>query len=346
MQLLASITVAVMVQVTAFEYRENAPLLLFPYSRSQAACSLPEAMANPAALPVLDNTYFVFSGSHPYTLGGLFSSTMKAGHGSGLWGAQVLWTRTGIDVYSEDAVEVSAGVRPVKYISFGAGVQYYHLSVAMKEIERGVDHWNMKFSLRITPVRWLSISFMQEGVMSYVLDSSRKLQFPEWSLGAAVRPVRGFEINWNINSTAFGYVNTLAASANLMKFLVLGLGYSKETVSYAVSLSAVYRHIAVSYGLRYHTHLGMTHSVSLTLGLKSMEVEPVSYGKRHGAISTGAVKKIDINACGEDELDTVPVLSPLYRDRIIRYRRVFGPLSLKALTQIGMSRSEINDLLD
>ena len=345
MQSLLVLVVAGLMQVSAFEYRENTPAALFPYARAQVYRTAPESCLHPAMLPGSSNTWAIFAGSNPYMLEGLYSSTINIGHCAEKWGVQGLWARTGIEGYNEHTVEAGCGLRLIRYVSLGLGFTYYNMSVDMDGLHEEEHHWNMRASIVICPVHWFSISFLQDSMMSYFLEESAEFQFPEWSLGAGIRPIQGLEINWNINSTALGYVNTISASANLLKYFTLSLGYSKETMSYGAAVGFLYKHISLSYGLRYHTHLGMSHSLALTVALKPMKIESINYGRKSKGLFAAPDKKIDINTCAPDELKKIPGLSELHCRRIMLYRKTMGPLSEKALEQIGMTRAEIDSLL-
>ncbi|HOO71243.1 MAG TPA: helix-hairpin-helix domain-containing protein [Spirochaetota bacterium] len=330
-------------QFKAFEYREYAPALLFPYTTASVHISVPETLTNPAVLPCLQNSYCILSGSNPYTMKGLFSSGVAIGHGTGLWGMQAFWKRTGILGYAEQAAGVDAGVMPVKYVSFGAGVQYFNVSIDCDGYKADRHLCNLRLGLRVIPLKWLAFSFEHDNLLSYCVAKYRNYQFPEWSLGAALIPVRGIEINWNITSTAFGYVNTLAFSADLLRYFIFSAGYSRETDSYAAALTLVYRYLSASYGIRYHTHLGLTHSVSFSFSLRSMEVDGIHYGG--GRADRTITEKVDINRCAKEDMASLPGLPESMALRIIKYRELFGPVTRKSLGQIGLSESEIDLLL-
>lgn len=53
------------------------------------------------------------------------------------------------------------------------------------------------------------------------------------------------------------------------------------------------------------------------------------------------VEPIDIQTCTLKELQAVPVLKSPFPERIIRYRNLIGPVTEKALQQLGMRGAEI-----
>ncbi len=336
---------ALQVNICAFECREFSPLMLFPYPRASVHVSTPETLCNPAALPLVKNSYLALSGSNPYTFDGLYSTSVRMGHGNGMWGARLFWDRTGIEGYSENACGADAGILPVKYIAIGIGAQYLNLDARCGPIDMTKHLGTLRAGILIRPIEWLNVAFLHENIMSYWIRPNAEIQFPEWSLGASVIPLEGIEINWNINSTAFGYVNTISVSADLIRYCSFSAGYSLETSSYAAAVSVIYKYVSASYGIRYHTYLGFTHSISLTCSLAPMEVRPVSW---QGILPSkpACTEKIDINACAAEDLAGLPGLSDVMISRIMKYREIFGALTRKSLSQIGMTGAEIDRMLD
>jgi hypothetical protein len=328
---------------SAFESREQAPALLFPYVLAAIHVTGPETLSNPADLPRLGNTYITASGSNPYSLDGFFCTGISVGHGGTIWGLQAFWRRMGIDGYVEQSAGAALGILPVKYLSVGLGAHYYNLSIDMDGLRVTQHQGDLRIGLRVMPLEWLCFAYEHDNLLAYRFASHQGGQRPHWSVGAGVMPVRGLEILWNFSSSAQGYVNTLALAADLLRYFTVSLGYSRETMSCAASLTVVYRNISASYGIRYHMHLGMTHSIGFSLALKSMEVRGIDFPGRPGR---GTGKKIDINGCGVDELVGIPGLDGPMARRIGAYREMFGPLSRKALCQLGLSDIQVNDLMD
>lgn len=333
--------------IGAFEYRETPPASLFPFSQAASDPSLPDAISNPAYLPAVTYPYLHFSGGMPYTLKGLYASSLRAGYGTRGFGIQAAWDRFGLEQYTEHIVELNIGYMPVKYVSIGAGAYYYNLSIDTVETGLRTHQFDARASIVLSPCRWIDLSFIQENIVSAFRKSRRDLMFPEWSAGAALKPFRGFAILYNVNSTAAGYVNCVSASAAVLKYFSLRAGYAVEATTFAASLSFIYRYIAVSYGIKYHPHLGLTHSVGVTLSAFEMNIEPICYGPVIAAAGgSAAEKKVDLNACTRDELAALPGTAGRFTDRIMKYRKTIGPLTRTGLLQVGMTEAEINELME
>jgi len=119
----------------AFEYREQSPSALFPYSQA-ASDPQPDSVSNPAYLPLIRYGYLIFSGSKPYSLDPMSSTGIRAGYSGTKFGLQAGWTNFGIDEYREDVFEAKAGCRISGFLFFGAALNYYRLSINTDELHR------------------------------------------------------------------------------------------------------------------------------------------------------------------------------------------------------------------
>ncbi len=330
----------------AFDYRESPPAALFPFFQAASDSSVPDSISNPAYLPRLRYLYLHFSGSMPYTLDGLYSSSLRIGYGTKGLGFQAAWNRFGFDEYLENVVDASVAYMPVKYVSIGAGAVYYNLLMDTKEASITTHLVDGRISILAAPFEWIELAFQQENIVSLFARKRRDILYPEWSAGAALIPLKGLALAYNLNKTSSGYVNCVTASANILKYFSIKLGYAREATTYAAALSFIYKYAAVSYGLKYNPHLGFTHSAGVTLSLEDMSIDSLSYGSILSRIhEIQKIQKTDINACSMDRLASVPGLQQRYAERIMKYRKEIGSLSRNSLIQIGLSEREIDSLL-
>ena len=329
----------------AFDYRENSPGSLVPLTQAACDATLPEGISNPAYLPALRYPYLAFSGSKPYNLDELYSSVLRIGYGVGGFGIQAGWNRFGFDQYLENTAELSAGYMPIRYVALGCGIFYHNISMRTAEVSFTSHLVDGSLSLLIAPCRWIDLSFLYENIASLFIRRQRDLLFPGWSAGVSLKPVRGCSIIWNINRTAYGYVNTLSATANILKYLSIRAGYSRESSSFSAAVIFVYKYVAASYGFKYHPHLGFTHSVGITLAPQEMPVDSLNYSAFMDTLrGSRDLKKIDIASCTAEQLGEVPGLSPTHARRILQYRDTVGPVTRNSLAEIGMSEEEIDSL--
>ena len=330
----------------AFEYRESPPAALFPFFQAASDSSMPDSISNPAYLPRMRYPYLHFSGSMPYTLDGLYSSTLRIGYGTKGFGLQAAWNRFGFDQYLENIVDANIAYAPVRYVSIGAGAVYYNLLMDSREVSMTTHLVDCRISILAAPFEWLELAFQQENIVSLFAKKRRDILYPEWSAGAALKPLKGLALIYNLNWTSSGYVNCVSASANILKYFSIKAGYAREAATYSAALSFIYKHISVSYGLKYHPHLGFTHSAGITLSMEDMNIDSLTYGSILSRIhEIQNRQKTDINGCSMDQLASVPGLGQQHAERIMKYRKDIGPLSRKSLIQIGLSEMEIDRLV-
>jgi len=332
-------------KMAAFEYRESSPSSLFPHRVAVSDYTLPDSISNPSFLTRTATAYLCYSACRPYELAGLYSGNLKAGLGSQSAACRITWDRFGIDQYMENILEGDAALSPSRYISISCGAAYYNLCIRTPELKFNASQADLKTSLLFSPLKWIDIGFIQDNAISIFVKKRRDLLYPAWSSGIAARPMRGLTLAWNINKNPFGYTNSLALSVNILECMSLSAGYSPEINCYSGSVSFTYSHLSASYGIKYHPQLGVTHSLGITLSAEKLHNESASF-REDSKTPPHPSSKIDINNCSLEELRQIPVLKSLHAERIIKYRRVFGPVSRISLNQIGMEESEINDLME
>ncbi len=333
----------------AFDYREVSQTSLFQFNAAVIDYSVPGDISNPAYYPLAKSPYLMFSGSNPYSLENLFSGMLKAGGAHKGFGAQISWNRFGFDQYSENILEAGVSYIFINRISIGVSFSYYNLAINTDVISETHDLFNIKSGLLIIPFDWLNISGTIDNIISLFNPEQQQILFPEWSAGAGIRPVKGLFVSWNINGTAFGLVNSFYVSANILPFLSIRAGYAKETSSYSGSVLVAYKHVSVSYGLKYHPHLGFTHSAGITLTLSPVSLDSVSYSTNFEKDRDDDIKnfkRININTCSENELGKIPGISKTISERLIKYREIIGPVTKDSLVQIGLSQKEADAMLD
>jgi hypothetical protein len=330
------------VNSTAFTYREGHPSALFPYGRAVSESSVTGLYLNPAYLPGAPDLFLDMAYSRPYGLEGLHAGSVHGGGASRRAGGLLSWSGFGIEEYREETAEAAAGLAPAGWFRAGCGIGLTRLAIATDEAAFRADIWDARFSAVISPFPWLEAGFQQENIRSLFDAAGEDLHFPSWSAGAAIRPVRGFGASWNITRTFFRDINTLAFSANLLECLSVSAGYSRETASIAGAVIIVLNGMMISYGLRYHSYLGATHSFGVSAALGMAPLEEISYAmKTYRPAPPGKARPaVDLKACTADELCAIPGMDRPVAERIVKYRAIMGPLGRKSLIQMGITPGE------
>jgi hypothetical protein len=335
-------------QPAAFEYRESGPASLFNYSCAVSDGTPLSNLLNPAYLPLWDTLYLSAAYSRPYMLSDLNATGMFMGASAGRWGIQAGWNSFGMDEYMEHTISGDVGLRISSMLSTGIGIDYFRLIVKTEDLSSGHELTDFHGALLFMPFRWLHVGFLQEHALGLHGDARSDLLYPHSSFGVSLKPARGVSLLWNINRTYYGFINTVGLSANLLPFLGFRAGYSRETSSWAASVTILHRYILASYSMRYHSLLGATHSMTVTFSTRGLTLEEIQYtsiGKRRARLDPPE-KCIDINNAPPEELLSIPGLREDIVERIMKYREALGPLSPKALVQIGLSEREAEALQD
>ncbi len=324
----------------SFNYKETNPASLFPYYTAASDTAPFSHISNPAYLPLWNAGYLSFDYGKPYQMEEMKSGNMRAGYSGGNKGFQAAWNRFGITEYHEDIYEVSLGCRPWKFISLGTGLSYYHLKIDTEDIKYNNGSFDINSALLLLPFEWILIGFIQENLLSMINGQKEEdYLYPNRIFGIALKPARGMTLAWNNNKIYYGYINSFSVTANVLPILSLKGGYSRETSSYSFSLSFIFRKLTVAYGMSYHTYLGATHKLGVTMASADYSLEEVDYRKKLRRLPMKK-KKININTCTMEMLTGSGLFSREIAERIIRYRNTIGPLDMKSLIQIGVSEKE------
>lgn len=331
------------VLMASFEYRQSSPLVLFPGKQPAVETVEPHPSANPALLPLFRQWYVSSAVSNPYGMEGLSCGSFSAGGGTGYFGFQVSWSRFGTDFYSENVFNADMGLKPVRFLSIGLGYRYYMLDISTEDITLETSLSDIAASLLLIPADFICLTFQQENLYSLYEKKRRDLVFPGYAAGIAVSPIRGLWFSYNFEKSPPGPVNSFSVSASLLSFFRVKGGYSRETSSYSAALSVKYSRFSLSYGFRYHSYLGATHSIGLTISAKAVPYRGMEYITLRKQGNAKPAKKIDIRSCSLKDLKQIPPVSDTIANRIIKYRTMIGPVTGKALVQVGMPVEDIRE---
>jgi len=331
---------ALMVLYGAFEYRTGDPVSLFSFQDAVQDCSSPVVIMNPAYLPLADSVLLNSNAGRPYSEKVLTTGSTSAQYCSDNYGLQFFWNSFGSDFYREHTFSLKAGYSFFPFLHGGISENLYLLNIRTDDMDINRKSIQTDLSLLLVPAKWFQLSFIQASIPSLLDDSDRDMIYPERSAGILLKPGKGFSLSWNLTDTAIQKVNTFTVTINPVKFMSVTGGYCRENSSLAASLSVLAGKFFVSYGLRFHPHLGYTHSAGVTYAFKPA-IESLDYGT---PLFSSNRKKINIQTASIDELKNIEGLKPLSARRIILFREKIGPVTEKSLVQIGLSSEEISIL--
>ena len=328
---------AVIICQGAFEYRTENPDTLFPILQAVYDYSYPAVMINPAQLPLASRFIFNSNGGRPYSEKELSSGGMALQYGSGNYGLQISWDSFGADFYREHTFSLKAAYSLFSFLNIGVSENLYILKIATDELSEEWKKYDTDVSLLFSPFSWLHFGFTQTRIASLINEKNSDILYNESSVGVLFKPGKGFSIAWNNTDTAIERLNTFTASINPTKFITLRSGYCKENSSFSTAMGILVHNIFVSYGLRYHPFLGYSHSIGISYTIGS-GIESLDYKK---PLFSSKREKININTTALDDLKAISGLSDVSAERIVLYREKIGPVTDKALLQIGLTSDEI-----
>lgn len=326
----------------AFEYRTGSPDSLFPVQTAIHDYSTPVIMMSPALLPFTDGFTLNSSAGRPYSEGELVYASSAVQYGSGDYGLQFSWNMFGAEFYREHTLSLKTGYALFPFLNAGISENIYILKIESDQIPQRIKISGTDFALLFSPFQWINAAFIQTGLLTLLNGHDSDIIFPERSAGILLKPGRGFSATWNITETAAGRVNTFAVSINPTSFISMRGGYCRESSSFAASAGILADKFFVTYGLNYHPYLGYTHSLGVTFALHPV-IESLNYGRPQ--ISSGC-RRVNIQRATSDELKNTAGLSDRSAGRIVLYRQKIGPVTEKALIQIGVSVEEISAMED
>ena len=330
---------AAIICVGAFEYRIENPDALFPSLQAVYDYSYPGIMINPAQIPLSSGFIFNSNGGRPYSEKELMSGGMAVQYASRDYGLQVSWNSFGADFYREHTFSLKAAYSIFSFFNIGISENLYILKIATDNFSKEWRKSDTDISLLFLPYQWLNLAFTQTGIISHFNDKNDDILYNERSIGVLFKPGKGFSIAWNNTDTAIERLNIFTVSVNPTNFFTLKGGYCKETSSFATTIGILLNNLYVSYGSRYHPFLGYSHSIGVSYTIGS-GIESLEY-KKSPFSSAPDRGKININRASLDELKAIGGLSDVSAERIILYREKIGPVTDKALMQIGLTSDEI-----
>jgi len=331
---------AIIICQGAFEYRTENPDALFPNLQAVYDYSYPAIMINPAQLPQSDRFIFNSNGGRPYSEKELMSGGMAMQYGSKNYGLQISWNSFGADFYREHTFSLKAAYSIFSFLNVGISENLYILKIATDELSEDWKRNDTDISFLFSPYQWLNFAFTQTGIASLINENINEknsdMLYNERSFGVLFKPGKGFSIAWNNTTTAIERLNIFSVSVNPTKFITLKAGYIKENSSFSTVVGILADTLFISYGLKYHPFLGYSHSIGISYTIGS-GIESLDYKKPLFATNR---EKININRASLDELKAMN-LSDVSAERIILYREKIGPITDKALVQIGLTSDEI-----
>jgi hypothetical protein len=330
----------------AFEHGGSEGPLYFPSRQVAQHATQYMVPLSAAALPGRRLTYAHSYYTHPYGMGQMTSRFVSAGFRYSRVGARAGWHRFGIDGYSEDTCTISAGASPLPFLSLGGDIRRYMLRIDTAEIHRNLSTWDTNLSAKLVPIPEVSIIFEQQNIRTLLTGRHAHAIYPTRHGGLTVSPFEGCSMNVNITEDFFGRAAAFSVRGALLPSLTCSVGYAPLLESYSAGFTFSWLHMQVTYSFSHHTYLGNTHAFGVTMYTGSFRYTPISPGRKPEDDTYPLPPVVlDIRECGAEELAALSVIDDVYCRRVILYRDTMGPVTEKALYQVGLTGKDISRLL-
>ncbi len=324
----------------AFSYGTVSAESPYPFARARELAHGMMVTDNPARLNGRRGLWLTGSATRPYSLPELGATVTGAGYTSENWSTSLGWTHFGLEGYREHSLGLTLAWRPFPLLRIGVRGTWYHLDMDIDS--HTMNGGDLDLGIEVVPLEWLVLSGRVSNLLSLTRRGGENWIPGEWSVGASVHPFRGSAISWNGSETIYGFINSLEVRLDILRELSIAAGYARETETFTASATLMLPFLAVSYGTSYHTSLGYTHLFSMELSQKRSSVEPLIHGRREKRKSKDP--KPNIQKANAEVLGRVRGISPELAERIVIYRESIGPVTEKALVQLGLTEGELRDL--
>lgn len=301
--------------------------------------ALPAAALNGANAPFADSGFTSFELSKPYLAEGLWAARLFAAlpyRGAGFSGEFAYFGTKG---YGEYTARAGGGYAFGKIFSVGGGLSWQSFNINLPDFKETQNFFDVNISLRTQPHKMFSVGFALDNIKAF-FDKDIYIS-PKLAVGIALEPFNGLMFRYNLQKDEFGFVNFAELRANLLPFCSISCGYARESMVWTASVTVLFGHAAARYTIKTHPYLKATHVFTITARMATDRLNALRYGVESG---DEAIVKIDINACSDEEIQALPGLTEEQANRLIEYRKRIGPITEKALKQMGLTSAEAQRL--
>ncbi|HOJ29091.1 MAG TPA: hypothetical protein PL059_08440 [Spirochaetota bacterium] len=317
---MASLLVSLLLMLQSFETAQ--PLALNVWAIAPAYQANPSPLisgvtyANPFGYPDLyRTTTFIHTAMHGYSVG-------------------LQWQYFGIPEYREDTLNVGACWAIAQWISVGVEFHDYILSIHTETFSHTQSLYDYGMYCTIKPFERVSLFVMQNNIKNFHDDG----YIPsETILSARAEFFKGCTVEYEFH---YGdYISQIVKiNGYITRYCAVDIGYSRELNLSSAGITILWGSFLIRYEMNHHSFLGNTHTFGLVfsqVGFSYISADkPVKKEK----------PKLDIQSCTAEELIELNVVSEVLCQRIIKYRKMFGNVSVTSLYQLGLTTQQIRDL--
>jgi hypothetical protein len=318
--MMAWLLVSVMVLVQAFETAQ-------PLAHSVWAI-VPAYQSNPSPL-VCGVTY-----ANPFGYPDLYRTTSFIHSAMNDYSAGLQWQYFGIPEYREDTVSLDMGWAITHWIGLGVELHDYILSIHTDKVSFTQSYYDYGVYCIVKPLDKLNLFAMQNNIRNFHDDG----YIPSESiLSAQAEIFKGCSLEYEFHLSDYIW-QILKIHGYITHYCAVDIAYSRELNLSSAGISIFWGLFSIRYVLQHHSFLGNTHSFGFVYSHAGFMFIPTDKPERNVII------KLDIQTCSAEDLIKLNVVPEMLCQRIIKYRKMFGNITVTSLYQLGFTTQQIRDL--
>lgn len=245
------------------------------------------------------------------------------------------WHYFGISEYREDFINLHCSYSFSQWLLCGILLNDYIVSIHTNNNSSRKALYDYGLYCAIQPIEQISCLFIYNNIQNRLHNSEWIRPFS--AIGLKLHFFKECTIEYSIvhdnDFTQFiwitGYITNYCSAV---------IGYSKELNLSSAGMSVSCGNILINYLFQHHTFLGNTHRFGIVYSSSGYNFT------RHDKKYIPSLQKLNIQMCSLEELIHLDTIPENICERIIKYRRIYGPISIKSLHQLGLSPKQIKEL--
>lgn len=248
--------------------------------------------------------------------------------------AGIQWQYFGIPEYREDTVSAGAGCAIAQWISTGVELHNYIVSIKTQQLRYTQSFYDYGIYCTIKPLDRASLFVMQNNVRNFNDDG----YIPSETIVALrMELFKGCIVEYEFRYSDY-LTQLFKVQGHIARYCAVNVAYSRELNTSSAGISIIWDSLLLQYILHHHSFLGNTHSFGVMYSLAGFKYTTLDKPLKK------EIQKLDIQSCTAEELMELNVVPEVLCQRIVKYRSMFGPVSVTSLYQLGFTTQQIRDL--
>lgn len=272
--------------------------------------------------------------ANPFGYSDLYRTTSFIHSAINEYSVGLQWQYFGIPEYREDTVSIGTGWAIAHWIDFGVEFHDYILSIHTPKVTVAQNYYNYGVYCSIRPYTNVTFFVMQNNIRNFHNDG----YIPSESiLSARAEIFKGCAVEYEFHYSDYIW-QVFRINGYITRYCAVDIAYSRELNLSSAGISILWYSFLIRYMLQHHSFLGNTHYFGLVYSHAGL-----MYTSADKPVKK-EIPKLDIQTCTAEELIQLDVVPEVLCQRIIKYRSMFGNISVTSLYQLGFTTQQIRDL--